>query len=77
VYAGINLLDDIIVKCKSGFRLNDNIKNKTMFKSRKEEVLLNDLFMKIFEIDVEKRITVTAIREHVALRNKVAEEEST
>lgn len=48
-----------------------------MFKSRKEEVLLNDLFMKIFEIDVEKRITVTAIREHVALRGKVSEEEST
>jgi|LakMenEpi03Aug12_release.lakeMendotaPanAssembly.Ray.scaffolds.fasta_scaffold5398886_1 hypothetical protein len=48
-----------------------------MFKSRKEEVLLNDLFMKIFEIDVEKRITVAAIREHVALRGKVAEEEST
>lgn len=77
MYEGINLLDDIIVKCKSGFRLNDNIKSKTMFKSRKEEVLLNDLFMKIFEIDVEKRITVSAIREHVALRGKVTEEEST
>jgi len=77
LYEGINLLDDIIVKCKSGFRFNDNIKSKTMFKSRKEEVLLNDLFMKIFEIDVEKRITVSTIREHVALRGKVTEEEST
>ena len=77
VYAGINILEDIVGRCKSGFRLNDNVKIKSFFRSRKEEVLLNDLFSKIFDIDVEKRVTVAGMREHAALRGKAGEDEST
>lgn len=41
-----------MAKCKSGFRLGDHVKSKSFFRSKKEELLLNDLFFKMFEIDV-------------------------
>ncbi len=41
--------------------MSDNIK-KGYFKGRKEEVLLNDLFQKIFEIDMDRRVSVAALR---------------
>lgn len=76
-FKGINLLDDIHSKCKGGFRLADNVKSKTFFKSKKEEAALSDLFLRIFEVDRARRVAISALREHPALRGKVAEEEST
>lgn len=76
-FKGINMLDDIHSKCKGGFRLTDNIKTKNFFKSKKEEAALNDLFLRIFEIDKAKRVAIAALRDHPALRGKIVEEEST
>lgn len=75
--SGINILDDIYSKCKGGYKLIENIKQKASFKNKKEESALCDLFQKIFEIDRDKRPNISALREHPALRSKVAEEEST
>ena len=60
-------------KCKGGFRLNEHVKGKSIFRSRKEEVLLNDLFAKMFEIDTKRRVSVSGLRDHGALRGKVTE----
>lgn len=59
---GINLFDDIVVKCKGGFKFSDYVKSKTFFRSRKEEVLFNDFFLKVFEVEVDKRITVSGLK---------------
>ena len=56
--------------------MSDNVK-KAFFKGRKEEVLYNDLFSKIFDVDMERRITISGLREHPLLKGKVVEEEST
>ena len=56
--------------------MSDNVK-KTFFRGKKEEVMFNDLFSKIFDVDMERRITVAGLREHPMLRGKVVEEEST
>ena len=74
---GINILDDIYNKCKGGYKLLENIKQKTIFKNKKEEAILSDLFQKIFEIDREKRLNIATLRDHPALKGKVTEEEST
>jgi len=39
--------------------------------------LLNDLFLRIFEMNAEKRITINNMKEHAVLRNKMTEDEST
>jgi hypothetical protein len=70
------MLDDIYSKCKGGFKLAENIKPKNYFKTKKEEIALTDLFQKIFEIDMSKRIGIASLKEHPALRGKVLEEES-
>jgi serine/threonine protein kinase len=72
-FKGINILDDIHSKCKTGFKLSENVKPKTYFKSRKEELALNDLFKKIFEIDVHRRVTITSLKEHPALKTRTVE----
>ena len=46
------------------------MKAKSVFRNRKEEVLFNDIFMRIFEIDKDKRATIQSIREHGILRIK-------
>lgn len=74
---GINILDDIYNKCKGGYKLLENIKQKNIFKNKKEETVLSDLFQKIFEIDREKRLNIGTLREHPALKGKATEEEST
>ena len=53
------------------------IKVKTVFRNRKEEVLLGDLFMRIFEIEKNKRVTIQSLKEHGALRIKTGEDVST
>jgi hypothetical protein len=71
------MLDDIYSKCKGGFKLSDNIKSKNFFKNKKEEITLNDLFQKIFEIDMKKRVAIFALKEHPALKGKIVEDVST
>ena len=48
-----------------------------MFRSKKEETLFNDLFMRIFQMDTEKRANVIMLKDHGALRGKISEDEST
>lgn len=36
---------------------------------------MSDLFSKLFEIDMDKRITITALRDHSIFRNKATEDE--
>lgn len=67
-------MDDIHNKCKGGYKLIENIKQKNVFKNKKEEALLCDLFQRIFEIDREKRLNILSLREHPALKGKAAEE---
>jgi biotin synthase-related radical SAM superfamily protein len=71
------MLDDIYSKCKGGFKLSENIKSKNFFKNKKEEITLNDLFQKIFEIDMKKRVAISALKEHPALKGKIVEDVST
>ena len=66
-----------MAKCKGGFRFGEYVKGKGFWRSRKEEVLLNDFFARVFEVEVEKRISVGGLREHGLLRCKGGEEEST
>ena len=70
-------MDDILVKCKGGFRLQDCSKAKSYFTHKREENAVNDLFAKIFEIDMKKRITIAALKDHLIFKLKNAEEEST
>lgn len=76
-FKGINILDDIHSKCKGGFRLAEHVKSRGIFRGKREEAALSDLFLRVFEVDKAKRVAIAALREHPALRGKLAEEEST
>ena len=52
----------------------DNIKSKTFFRNKREETLLNDLFLKIFEMNPEKRVSIFVLKDHGALKSKMSEE---
>ena len=76
-HAGINILDDIHAKCKGGFRLADHLKGRSLFRSKREENALSDLFQRVFEVDRARRATIPVLRDHPALRSKPSEEEAT
>ncbi len=40
-------------------------------------MLLNDIFNKIFEINMDKRASVSYLKDHGVLKSKVSEEEAT
>lgn len=56
-FKGINILDEIKVRCKSSFKLTEGLKAKGC-RTKREELLLADFFERIFQVDPSKRMTI-------------------
>ena len=62
---GINILKEIQDKCQKGFNLIENIKKKNYhFQSKKEELLVTHLFERLFEMNPEKRISLSELTDY-------------